>query len=72
MDYGAETGGVDYILPEFEMVSCFCFVYLRVLMGSHHGVYRSGNLRMTRRTIHSRALLIALKDRLLQQTICTC
>lgn len=21
MDYGAETGGVDYILPEFEMVS---------------------------------------------------
>jgi hypothetical protein len=25
MDYGAESGGVDYILPEFEVVHIFSF-----------------------------------------------
>jgi hypothetical protein len=25
MDYGAESGGVDYILPEFEVVDIFFF-----------------------------------------------
>lgn len=30
MDYGAETGGVEYILPEFEMVSHLSFICLFV------------------------------------------
>lgn len=76
MDFGAETGGVDYILPEFEMVrvlsSHLClFSIAPELMAVHAIWYRSGSPHLTQQTRPFLAQLTASKGRSRRRTTCS-